>query len=216
MTLDRNFEGEVDVGKPPAGAWHSETPGAMVVGARIRSVIAAVILSVIVVMGGFVLLSVCVQELLCAIHGNLLDPPSLLAPVLLAGEHCRGDETISSAVFTALFGVLFCGVPTIAVALSLFGIVEVRIRGDSGEVFTGIGSFGYRRRFRVSALRDVRIEVVTVKDWDTVYIVLDLIDQRRIRFGSTLEEEPRRFIATVLGRSCATGSASLPSKETVA
>jgi|ERR1035437_10435636 hypothetical protein len=83
---------------------------------------------------------------------------------------------------------------------ALGGRTEVRIRNAEGVVFVGIGTFGYRRRFDASAVKDVRIDDKQWSDNDgrrqrKTYIIIETREGKLVKFGSMLAEERRKFVA---------------------
>jgi len=93
------------------------------------------------------------------------------------------------------------------------GVVKVRREGDDGAVFTGIGPFGWTRRFRWP-------EIVSVLETDAAYIMhragqtqrvaaINLAgasDRRQIRFGAMLSEERRRYLIWILRKQITRGT----------
>jgi hypothetical protein len=89
---------------------------------------------------------------------------------------------------------------------SLAGKTEVTIRSDEGTVFTGIGWLGFRRRFRTSAARNLKIETQTVNSNNgnrsrRTNIIMELSEGKPIKFGSGLNEERRTFLAAAMRKS---------------
>jgi hypothetical protein len=85
--------------------------------------------------------------------------------------------------------------------VSLFGEVRIRKTGGSGEIFTGIGRFGWTRRVAWDAFDGVR-ELETQSESNghtsvTRYVALDS-PSRHYRFGWQLPEDRRRFIVAAL------------------
>ena len=97
----------------------------------------------------------------------------------------------------SLFGIPFL-VASIVVwtmtAMNVFGRVELKIRGDEGELFTGIGSIGWTRRFVLSDFNKISESVgsQSVRGGSTSKIVLE--GARRLTFGSMLNQERRFFV----------------------
>lgn len=78
------------------------------------------------------------------------------------------------------------------VLLMVFGKIEVRISGDEGRIFTGIGSAGWTRRFKPADIVDVRF----IDDSDGGEIVL--AGTKRLSFGVLLTGDRKRYVADVL------------------
>jgi hypothetical protein len=90
--------------------------------------------------------------------------------------------------------------------LSIGGRTEVKVDTQGGTVFTGVGPLGYRRRFMPSQVSDVRIEDSQWRDSDgdghqKSYIIIETKTGHRIRFGSMLSYERRRYLAALLRKS---------------
>ena len=88
----------------------------------------------------------------------------------------------------------------------LGGKTEVRISNREGVVFTGIGSIGYKRRFDPADAAKVSISDTQWRDSDgdrrrQVHIFIDLRDGKRIKFGSSLSEERRKFVAAAVRKA---------------
>jgi len=81
---------------------------------------------------------------------------------------------------------------------SVVGRVEVRFDADAGMVFTGCGPFGWKRRFEVSEVESITLGETTWKQDDETKPVIVIDCGRKIRFGSTLPDERRNWMAGVL------------------
>lgn len=115
---------------------------------------------------------------------------------------------ISSSLGMTLFLWVFL-TPFLAVGLAIFvglllciaGRVEVRMRSDRGEVFTGIGSLGWRRSFDLA--RVTRVALVQARSGNsdaTPRAEILIAAETDIRFGSGIPESRRRWMAAVLHR----------------
>jgi hypothetical protein len=103
------------------------------------------------------------------------------------------------SVFTFLFLIPFVliGLGTAGIAATtIAGHVRVTVQDDQGSIFTGVGSFGWTRRFAWSELRSITEQYNNCDGGSLFYLVLD--GRRRIRFGSLLNEERRRYVLAVL------------------
>lgn len=130
-----------------------------------------------------------------------------MTPAGSAGPE-RGGEG-GSAVAMPLGLLIFMTVfltPFVAIGLGLIagvllavgGRTEVRLGAGRGSVFTGIGPLGWSRRFdpaRVSAIRTSR-EGSGRRGRRVEYLVIEA--DRRVRTGSTLTGEQRRWLAKEL------------------
>jgi hypothetical protein len=117
-----------------------------------------------------------------------------------------GPMGVGMTIFLWLFLTPFIlvGLAMIAGFLScLAGRTEVRVRDWQGEIFTGIGSFGFTKRFKTDAIKNVRIEDRQWRDSDgdrrqSTHILIDLLEGKPIKFGSALSDERRQFVAAAL------------------
>jgi len=89
-----------------------------------------------------------------------------------------------------VLGTLLFG--TIAL-MSVLGRVEVRIRGDEGVVFTGVGPLGWTRRFSLSDFGTIS-EVFRAGRHNSSQNAIVLEGARRLEFGSMLSTERRYFL----------------------
>ena len=115
-----------------------------------------------------------------------------------------GSQIISGEfnLFMSLFGLPFLAGTILFGSLAVMAVcgkVRVRVQGDQGEVFTGVGPLGRRKRFNWYAVKAVN-EIVS----NTRYpnnpggqcIALD--GAKRVKFGSLLSTERRYFVMGVL------------------
>lgn len=133
---DAVAEGEiepVDLTKPPKGIWYKRTPNGFELGSSTRSAIAFFLVPFMLVWSGFSLGGIYGTQIVKG-HFNL--GMSLFGIPFLLG--------------TILFG-------SIAI-MTVCGKFCVRVQGNDGEVFVGVGSLGYRKKFRWDQVRDIRVE----------------------------------------------------------
>jgi hypothetical protein len=113
-----------------------------------------------------------------------------------------GDMGLGMVIFLWLFLTPFIaiGLMLAGTCLSaLLGRTEVRITGTQGVLFTGIGAFGWRRRFDASQVKDVRIfQKHNREGSDTFSILIEVRDGKQIKFGSMLSNERRQFFLGAL------------------
>lgn len=93
-----------------------------------------------------------------------------------------------------------------AFLMCLGGKTEVRIRDWQGEIFTGIGSLGFRKKFNTQAVRNVRIEDKQWRDSDgdqrrSTQILIEMMEGKPIKFASGMTEERRQFVAAALRKA---------------
>ncbi|HEX7861237.1 MAG TPA: hypothetical protein VF773_12970 [Verrucomicrobiae bacterium] len=194
---------EVNLHQPPAGTWKQATALGTLIGASHRSVGGAFgvflfaafwngIVSVFVVIALSSTLSLL----------GVSTPEWFPAPKMKGG----GAMGVGMTVFLWLFLT-----PFIAIGLALIGAflsclggkTEIRVRDYDGEIFSGIGALGFKKKFKREAVKDVRIEDRQWRDSDgdrrrNTHIVIDLLEGKPLKFGSSLPEERRQFLAASL------------------
>lgn len=188
---------------PPKGCWVIDNGAEYVVGASHRSVgrvlaTLAICLFWNCIVSIFVLIAIA--ETLMLTVGSV--PSWFPAPISTGGS--RSAFSVGMTVFHWLFltpFILFGIVSIGMVLMSLGGRTEVRIRDDSGTIFTGVGPVGWTRPFTRSRLSRVMIEDKRWRDSEgsdrrTQQILIDA--DTVLRFGSGLAEERRRFLAGTL------------------
>lgn len=87
-----------------------------------------------------------------------------------------------------------------AVFMSIAGRCEVRLEAGSASVFTGVGPFGWTRRFDPGKVRAVRSAPSTIRTKGRSQEDLVIEADRTIRFGSSLSDERRGWLVTELRR----------------
>ncbi|MFO0837314.1 MAG: hypothetical protein U1D55_02215 [Phycisphaerae bacterium] len=204
LASDAALDPRVDPSNPPAGAWHVADGMVLRVGASCRSILGALGLLLIAgfwngVVSIFVLINIASTMNLLG-----LGVPDVFPAPKMNGAGMGVGITIFLWFFLTPF--ILIGAALIAGVLNcLFGRVEVTVRDQEGVAFSGIGGLGVRRRFDASAVRRVSIEDKKWVDSDgdrrsKSAIVIETQDGKRVRFGSSLPEERRRFVAGVLGK----------------
>lgn len=96
--------------------------------------------------------------------------------------------------------------PFIGIGLMLFGTMlthmggrcEVRLRGTEGVLFTGVGPFGWKRRFDAGDIKSIRLGKTTWSQNDERQPCILIEANRTIRFGSVLPAERREWMASAL------------------
>jgi hypothetical protein len=103
--------------------------------------------------------------------------------------------------FLCLFGLPFLIGSIVlwsAVLMSIGGKVEITLRGDEGRIFTGIGSFGIRRRFLASQISRVYEDRARWTGLGSNGFAIVLEGQTRLKLGEGLNEPRRHFVAQML------------------
>lgn len=162
---DRPF----DVSSPPRGAWYSDDGNEVRIGATTRSAIAWFLVPFMCVWSGFSL---------GGIYGT---------------QFYKGQFDLRTTLFGIPFilGTLLFG--SMAV-MSVIGKVEVRLCGEAGEIFTGVGWIGWRQRFALADVERVREEALYSRGAGSSGASIVLEGQRRLTFGSGLSDERRHFV----------------------
>lgn len=195
----------VDFNRPPSGVEFSTLGGKLTVRATLRSMGGAIgALAVALFWNGivsvFVMLAVSsTLHLLGVSVPNWFPAPEM------------NDSTmgLGMTLFMWLFLTPFILIGTMmigALFLCLAGRTDIQIDSSEGTVFTGVGPFGYRRRFLTSQVSDVRIEDRQWRDSDgdrqrKTCIVIEMQNGRLVRIGSSLTEERRKYVGALLCRA---------------
>jgi len=165
---------QVDPSRPPRGVTVEELPNSFTITATTRHPIAFFLVPFMCVwsggsLGGFYGSQIASGEF------SLL--PSLIGLPFLGG--------------TILFGSI--------ALMSVCGKVRIRVEGDQGDIFTGVGCVGRRKRFDWSQVSTVSEQWGNVRhptNHGGAYIALD--GQQRVKFGVMLNDERRYFVVNVL------------------
>lgn len=164
-----------DLTNPPRGAWFSQTPPhGFEVGVSTRS--AAAFLLVPITLG----LSVFT---LGGVYGTQIDE----------GKFNLG-HSLSGIPF--LLGMLFFGSLTM---LSLCGKIVVKVEGNEGSIFTGVGPIGWRRRFNWSGVTSIRRTERHGRP-GSVSKRITLDGEKRIHFAAGVKRERLDYLFAVLRR----------------
>ena len=206
LTLGTAVDENVDVNQPPAGTWFLREGNTVVIGSTHRSLGQAfAVLFACLFWNGIVSVFVCFAAASTLRHLGVPMPqwfPALKGSVMPVGM------TLFLWLFLTPFIVI--GMVLAATFLScLGGRTELRIEDGQGILFTGIGAFGFRKRFSTSDVRDVRIEDKRWRDSDgdsrrKTQIVIEMAG-KPINFGSMLTDERRRFVAGAVKRELVRG-----------
>lgn len=137
-----------------------------------------------------------------------------VASMSSAAPSLPGGAKLMPVVFA--IGLLIFTIPFVAIGLftlfaalsSYVGHVEVSLRDGQGEIFTGIGSLGRRKRFDATSVTKVYVDTVRSDESSTHYIVLDM--PKKLKFGSMLLKDRREWVVAVLGALLVPTSAGTP------
>jgi hypothetical protein len=172
--------GPSDVNDPPRGAWYQDEFNGFTLSSTTRNPIALFLVPFMCVWSG---------ASLGGIYGSQI----------LKGQIEWG---LSLFGIPFLLGTLLIGSITL---MTVCGRVVVRVLDSEGSVFTGVGPFGWRRRFDTQQVSAVRVEVYRTNDnGNSKTIVLD--GPNKLKFGTLLTEKRRDFVANVLRQKLTTGN----------
>lgn len=166
-----------DINQPPNGAWFERTAPGWQIGATTRSSVAVFIVPGLCVWSGFALGGIYGTQI---VHREFNLLSSLFGvPFVLA---------------TLFFGSV--------AAMTVCGKVTVSTDGNEGRVFTGIGPFGWIRRFDWSAVSAVTETPSLARDIirNQGVVMIALSGQSLICFGSLLSEARRYYMLKNLQR----------------
>lgn len=194
-------EANPDLGHPPAGAWYRGSGRETVIGATHFAPGAAVgLLLFSLFWNGIVSVFVFFAVSATWQKAGLAAPDWFPEPKMNGGPISNG-----MLIFLWLFLTPFIliGLGMIAAFLScLAGRTEARLDDSRGVIFTGVAGVGYRQRFLTHDVTRVRLEATRSRGDDSASgqtrIVLDLREGKSIKFGSSLTEARRRFVAAAL------------------
>jgi hypothetical protein len=162
----------VNLSDPPPGAWHIDDGQTVRIGGTTRSPMAFFLVPFTAVWSG---------SSLGGIYGSMI---------------AKGQFHL----YEALFGLPFL-IGTIALVgfclMTIFGKVEVRITPSAGEVFTGVGSVGWTRRFNPTTILSVN-ETMAYRSKGVPQMGIALEGNRRLVFGSMLNTDRRYFVLHAL------------------
>lgn len=163
----------VDLTSPPGGVSVERVGGQTVITASTRSPMALFFVPFVLVWSGISLGGIYGSQ----IGKGVFDPfQSLFGVPFLLG--------------TAVFGSY--------ALMTLMGRVVVRISGGEGSIFTGIGPFGWQRRFRTADIARVGEKLSGFRYGNQNLHAIALEGRRRMVFGSLLNDERRYFVLDAL------------------
>jgi hypothetical protein len=197
-----DLESGIDLNTPPPGAWRRQEGVETVIGATHRALGTAVAaLFFCLFWNGIVSVFVLLNIASTFRHLHISVPSSFPAPKM-NGSLMSVGMTIFLWIFLTPFILIGLGMIW-AFLSSLAGRTEVRITGAQGVVFTGIGAIGWPRRFDPATITDVRLEDLSWNDNESYRrrnssIVLETREGKQIRFGSSLSNDRRKFVAAAV------------------
>jgi hypothetical protein len=194
----------VDVNNPPPGAWFRREGTATGMGATARSLGAALGLLLVSlfwngIVSVFVLLAI--SSTLSLVHIPM--PDWFPAPKM---NHSSMGVGMTLFLWIFLSPFIAIGVAMILGLLSsLGGKCEVWVDGSQGVVFTGLGAVGFRKRFQIAEVKEIRVEQSQWNNTDgnrqkKANITIENKSGKKVKFGSMLTPERRSFLAAALRR----------------
>lgn len=193
------FGPPVDPDQPPAGTWlRRDALNGLLIGATHRSWGAAAgTLAVALFWNGIVSIFVLIA-LSGSLHHLGIAVPAWFPAPKMDGQIMGLGELIFLWLFLTPFIVIGTGM-VLAFLSSLFGRTEVRIQGTAARAFVGIGPLGWSRRFPAAAVQSVSlVHKPTQNDSEATQIHVELTDGKTVKFGSLLNPNRRRFLASAL------------------
>jgi hypothetical protein len=171
--------GDVDEGEltePPAGCWFQAGVDEWHVGATTRSAMALFLI-----------------PFTCIWSGGSLG-------AMIGGQIVKGRFDLEMSLFAIPF-ILGSVLLISFTAMTVCGKVVLSVRGDDGEIFTGVGTIGWRRRFAWSQVRRIteRISSGPASNWNKMTICLEG-PAKWIQFASLVKDDRRAFMAHLARR----------------
>lgn len=165
----------VDLQNPPHGAWFHETfPNAFEVGISTRSAAAFVLVPFMCAWSGLSLGGIYGKQF----YQHRFDlPESLFGVPFILG--------------TLIMGGL--------VVMSIFGKITVRVNGDDGVIFWGIGPVGWRRRFNWRDVTGIRLTESNSRR-SSVYQQITIDGKKTLNFGIGSNNQRLNFMLAALRR----------------
>jgi len=160
---------EFDINDPPAGAWFYDDLRGWRIGASTRSPAAFFLVPFMCVWSGVSL---------GGIYGTQI---------------AKGEFNLGTSLFGIPFvlGMLFFG--AIAV-MTVWGRIDVIGQDSGGRLFTGVGPFGWSRRFKWSEITRIDEDVLGYEYTGSNGKVVALVGKTRLKFGSMLSDARRYFL----------------------
>ncbi len=204
-----DIDPNLDLTRPPEGAWCRHTGLGTNIGATYRSYGSALgLLAISLFWNGIVSVFVflVLSSTLRLLH---VSPPTWFPPVKMNQNEMGVGMTIFLWLFLTPFMLIGLAM-VFGFFMSLGGRTEVTIQNGRGVIFTGIGPVGRRRRFSADAVRTVRIEDKRWRDSDgdarrNRQILIELLNGKRIELGSTLREDRMNFFVAALRKALMPG-----------
>lgn len=169
---------DFDIDQPPRGASFERTMNGWRMGASTRSPIAFFLVPFMCIWSGFSLGAAYGSQI---IEGRFELVPTLVGiPFLLAT-------------------LLFCSFA----AMTVCGKIVVSTDGNDGRIYTGVGPFGWTRRFDWSAISAVTETIPRFHYPGNNGVTIALAGQSQVCFGSMLSDARRYYLLNALRKQLA-------------
>jgi hypothetical protein len=195
----------VDPTRPPTGTWYENQGGRVCIGVSHWSLGGALgLLAVSLFWNGIVSVFVLVN-LSGTLHLLGIPVPNWFPEPMMNDAMIGVGLCLFLWIFLTPF--LLAGAAMVAgLGMCLAGKTEIRWTMEEGVLFTGIGPLGWSRRFNPRTVREVRLIKKNWTDSDgdkrnQSEIILECSDGKTLKWGSTLNEEHRKFLASALHQS---------------
>lgn len=183
LAQDRDLD-DVDISRPPKGAWYDKRGNDFEVGATTRSAIAFFLVPFTALWSG---------GSMAGIYGSQI---------------VKGHFELGNSLFGIpfLIGTMFLVPFTL---MTVVGKIAVRGSGDNGCVFIGIWRIGWTRRFRLSEVSQIKSSLTKWRQNERYMPLIEIVAKTPIRFGSQMSEVRRDFFLAVLKRRVRPASQTL-------
>ena len=116
---------------------------------------------------------------------------------IYGSQIAKGRFDLAQSLFGIpfLLGTIFLAA---SVLMAVAGKVEVLVEGNDGLIFTGMGPFGWRRRFSWDDIHQVIEDLTTWSNNGRHREIITLVGTTNVSFGAFLTEPRRLFMLQVL------------------
>ena len=205
LTNDLQPDPGIDLTNPPPGAWNTGDGSTTTMGATHRS-LTGVITTLFVALFWNGIVSVFV---LFAVSATLSQFKISLPTWFPAPVMNNQDMSVGMTIFLWIFLLPFIliGLAMVGAFVSFIsGKTEIRLTYEKGSIFTGIGKIGWTKSFTPSDVKRVHIVEQRPSSDSTskgrsYQIVIDTTQGKQVRFGGSLTNERRMFLAAALQRA---------------
>lgn len=159
-------------GVPPHGAWVSDTQGEILVGAKANRGTALAVVPIACVWTGIWAAFVAERTI----------------------QRTFGSDAILEGI-GLLVAIVLWGVASVTMA----GRVEVRVSGEHGSIFAGVGHLGWTRRFEACRVRHIGLRASRVQlAGQPLHAICMVTDSGVLHFGRLLCDARRQFLVAAL------------------